>query len=406
MSTTEPSSPKSSPRDTSSYRPETRLVHGGTLRSQYGETSEALFLTQGFVYDTAEQCEARFKGEDPGFLYSRFSNPTVAMFERRMIELEGAEAGRSAATGMAAVTTAILAPLRAGDHVVAAKAMFGSCRYVVEDLLPRYGIESTLVDGLDLDQWQRAMRPNTRTCFLESPTNPTLDVLDISAIAQIAHAGGARLIVDNVFATPIWQSPLALGADVVVYSATKHIDGQGRCLGGMILSSEAFIADHIHNFLRQTGPSLSPFNAWTLLKGLETLGVRVRQQTENAAAIADVLASHPKISRLIYPGRADHPQAATVKKQMRAGSTLVAFEVKGEKAGAFRFLNALKLARISNNLGDAKSLVTHPATTTHQRLPIEARAELGISEGFIRFSAGLEHKDDLIADLAGALERV
>ena len=400
------SSPSGNPPSaTAHYRPETRLVHAGTLRSQFGETSEALFLTQGFVYDTAEQCEARFKGEDPGFLYSRFSNPTVAMFERRMIELEGAEAGRAAATGMAAVTTAIFAPLRAGDHVVAAKAMFGSCRYVVEDLLPRYGIESTLVDGLDLDQWQRAMRPNTRTCFLESPTNPTLDVLDISAIAEIAHAGGARLIVDNVFATPLWQSPLELGADVVVYSATKHIDGQGRCLGGMILSSEEFIAEHIHNFMRQTGPSMSPFNAWTLLKGLETLAVRVRAQTETAAVIADVLADHRKITRLIYPGRADHPQAATVKKQMRAGSTLVAFEVDGAKAGAFRFLNALKLARISNNLGDSKSLVTHPATTTHQRLPIEARAELGISEGFIRFSAGLEHRDDLIADLHAALEK-
>src|SRR6201747_2839225 len=244
------------------YRPETRLVHSGTLRSQFGETSESLFLTQGFVYDTAEQCEARFKGDDPGFLYSRFSNPNVTMFEHRMIELEGAEAGRATATGMAAVTTAILAPLKAGDHVVAAKAMFGSCRYVVEDLLPRYGIQSTLVEALALAQWRKAMRPNTRTCFLESPTNPTLDVLDISAIAEIAHQAGARLIVDNVFATPIWQSPLTLGADVVVYSATKHIDGQGRCLGGIILSSEKFIADHIHNFLRQTGPSMSPFNAW------------------------------------------------------------------------------------------------------------------------------------------------
>jgi O-succinylhomoserine sulfhydrylase len=392
--------------DTAHYRPETRLVHGGTLRSPFGETSEALFLTQGFVYETAELCEARFKGDDPGFIYSRFSNPTVAMFERRMIELEGAEAGRAAATGMAAVTTAILAPLRAGDHVVGAKAMFGSCRFVVEDLLPRYGIESTLVDGLDLDQWRRAMRPNTRTCFLESPTNPTLDVLDIGEIAKIAHDGGARLIVDNVFATPLWQSPLALGADVVVYSATKHIDGQGRCLGGVILGSEAFIAEHIHNFMRQTGPSMSPFNAWVLLKGLETLSVRVRQQTETAAAIADTLANHPKVTRLIYPGRSDHPQAETVKKQMRAGSTLVAFEVKGEKAGAFRLLNALKLTRISNNLGDSKSLVTHPATTTHQRLPPEARAELGITEGFIRLSIGLEHKDDLIADLEGALDRV
>jgi O-succinylhomoserine sulfhydrylase len=392
-------------KTTAHYRPETRLVHGGTLRSQFGETSEALFLTQGYVYDTAEQCEARFKGEDPGFIYSRYSNPTIAMFERRMIELEGAEAARSAATGMAAVTTAILAPLRAGDHVVASKALFGSCLYVVQDLLPRYGIETTLVDGLDLDQWQRALRPNTKTFFLESPTNPTLDVLDIPGIAEIAHSGGARLVVDNVFATPIWQSPLSLGADVVVYSATKHIDGQGRCLGGVILSSEAFITEHVHNFMRQTGPSLSPFNAWVLLKGLETLGVRVRAQTDTAGRIAEVLADHPKISRLIYPGRADHPQAALVKKQMRGGSTLVGFEVKGGKPAAFRVLNALKLTKISNNLGDSKSLVTHPATTTHQRLAPEARAELGISEGFIRFSAGLEHADDLIEDLAQALEK-
>jgi O-succinylhomoserine sulfhydrylase len=387
------------------YRPETRLVHSGTLRSQFGETSEGLFLTQGFVYDSAEQCEARFKGEDPGYLYSRFSNPTVGMFERRMIELEGAEAARATATGMAAVTTAVLAPLRAGDHVVASKAMFGSCRYVVEDLLPRYGIQSTLVDGLDLDQWKKAMRPNTKSCFLESPTNPTLDVLDIPAIAEIAHAGGARLIVDNVFATPIWQSPLSLGADVVVYSATKHIDGQGRCLGGVILGSEAFIAEHIHNFMRQTGPSMSPFNAWVLLKGLETLSVRVRAQTETAGKLADYLAGHAKISRLLYPGRADHPQADLVKKQMRAGSTLIGFEVKGGKAGAFRCLNALKLSRISNNLGDAKSLVTHPATTTHQRLTPDARAELGISEGFIRYSAGLEHVDDLIEDFEQALAK-
>jgi O-succinylhomoserine sulfhydrylase len=393
------------PAPTAHYRPETRLVHAGTLRSQYGETSEALFLTQGYVYNSAEECEARFKGEDPGFIYSRYSNPTIAMFERRMIELEGAEAARSAATGMAAVTTAILAPLKAGDHVVASRALFGSCLYVVQDLLPRYGIETTLVDGLDLDQWQRAMKPNTKTFFLESPTNPTLDVLDIPGIAEIAHSGGARLVVDNVFATPIWQSPLALGADVVVYSATKHIDGQGRCLGGIILSSEAFIAEHIHNFMRQTGPSISPFNAWVLLKGLETLAVRVRAQTETAARIADALASHPKISRLVFPGRADHPQAALVKKQMRGGSTLVGLEVKGGKQAAFRVLNELKLAKISNNLGDAKSLVTHPATTTHQRLKPEDRAALGISEGFIRFSAGLEHADDLIEDLTAALEK-
>lgn len=392
---------KSAPR----YHPETRLVHSGTLRSQFAETSEALFLTQGYVYDTAEQCEARFKGDDPGFIYSRYSNPTVAMFEQRMAALEGAETARALATGMAAVTTAILAPLKAGDHVVAAKALFGSCRYVVEDLLPRYGIESTLVDGLDLDQWRKAMRANTKTCFIESPTNPTLDVLDISGIAEIAHQAGARLIVDNVFATPIWQSPLALGADVVVYSATKHIDGQGRTLGGVILSSNAFVQEHLQTFIRQTGPSISPFNAWILLKGLETLGVRVRQQTESAAAIAEVLASHPKVSRLVYPGRPDHPQATLVKKQMRAGSTLIGFEVKGGKAAAFRCLNALKIARISNNLGDAKSLVTHPATTTHQRLAPEIRAGLGIGESFIRYSVGLEHKDDLIEDLLTALEK-
>ncbi|HEY0330372.1 MAG TPA: O-succinylhomoserine sulfhydrylase [Rhodopseudomonas sp.] len=390
---------------TSAYRRETRLVHSGTLRSQYGETSDALFLTQGFVYASAEQCEARFTGDDPGFQYSRFSNPTVSAFEQRMAEFEGAEAARATATGMAAVTAALLAPLRAGDHVVASKAMFGSCRYVVEDLLPRYGIESTLIDGLDLDQWQKALRPNTKTFFLESPTNPTLDVLDIGEIAKIAHAGGARLVVDNVFATSLWQSPLELGADVVVYSATKHIDGQGRCLGGVVLSSNAFIEEHIQMYLRQTGPSLSPFNAWVLLKGLETLAIRVEQQTSNAAAVADALAGHPKITRLIYPGRDDHPQAATVKKQMRAGSTLVGFDVKGGKEGAFRFLNALQLTLISNNLGDARSLVTHPATTTHQRLKPEVRAELGISEGFIRYSAGLEHKDDLIADLHAALEK-
>src|SRR6201996_3696909 len=396
---------KATTSPTAPYRPETRLVHSGTIRSEFGETSEAMFLTQGYVYDSAEQCEARFKGEDPGYIYSRYSNPTIAMFERRMIELEGAEAARSTATGMGAVTPALLAPLKAGDHLVASKALFGSCLYVVQDLLPRYGIETTLVDGLDLDQWQRALKPNTKTFFLESPTNPTLDVLDIPSIAEIAHKGGARLIVDNVFATPIWQSPLALGADVVVYSATKHIDGQGCCLGGVILSSEAFIAEHLHNFMRQTGPSLSPFNAWVLLKGLETLGVRVRAQSDSAAAIAEVLAQHPKISRLIYPGRADHPQAATVKKQMRGGSTLVGFEVKGGKAAAFRVLNGLRLARISKNLGDAKSLVTHPATTTHQRLTPEARAELGISEGFIRLSVGLEHRDDLIEDLQAALEK-
>jgi O-succinylhomoserine sulfhydrylase len=386
------------------YRPETRLIHAGTLRSQFGETSEALFLTQGFVYDSAESCEARFKGEAPGYLYSRFSNPTVSMFEGRMAALEGAEAARGTASGMAAVTAALLGQLKAGDHVVAAKALFGSCRYVVEDFLPRFGVASTLVNGADLDEWRRAMRPNTKTCFLESPTNPTLEVVDIAEVAKIAHKAGATLVVDNVFATPLWQSPLTLGADCVVYSATKHIDGQGRCLGGVILSSEKFIQDHIHTLLRQTGPSMSPFNAWVLLKGLETLAVRVRRQTDTAATVSVALVDHPKITRLIYPGRPDHPQADIVKKQMRGGSTLVAFEVAGGKAAAFRFLNALKLVRITNNLGDAKSLVTHPATTTHQRLTPQARAELGISDGLIRFSAGLEHPDDVVEDLLAALD--
>jgi O-succinylhomoserine sulfhydrylase len=391
---------------TRQYHPETRLVHSGTARSQFGETSEALFLTQGFVYDSAEQCEARFIGTEPGFLYSRYSNPTVSMFERRMAEFEGAEAGRATASGMAAVTTALVGQVRAGDHVVAAKALFGSCRWVVEDFLPRFGVTSTLVDGLDLDQWKKAVRPNTKVFFLESPTNPTLDVLDIQAIADIAHGAGATLVVDNVFATPIWQSPFKLGADCVVYSATKHIDGQGRCLGGIILAAEKFIQDNFHTLLRQTGPSISPFNAWVLLKGLETLHLRVARQTETAGIVADALAAHPKIARLIYPGRADHPQAATVKKQMRGGSTLVGFAVDGDKQAAFRFLNALRLIRITNNLGDAKSLVTHPATTTHQRLAPQARAELGITDGFVRFSAGLEHPDDLVGDLTAALEKV
>jgi O-succinylhomoserine sulfhydrylase len=376
------------------------------MRSAFGETSEALFLTQGFVYETAEQCEARFTGDEPGFLYSRFSNPTVAMFEARMAAFEGAEAARGTASGMAAVTAALVGQLKAGDHVVAAKALFGSCRWVVEDFLPRFGVASTLVDGVDLDQWRNAVKTNTRVFFLESPTNPTLEIIDIAAVAQIAHAAGATLVVDNVFATPMWQSPLALGADCVVYSATKHIDGQGRCLGGVILASEKFIQDHVHMLLRQTGPSMSPFNAWVLLKSLETLHLRVQRQTETAATVADVLAQHPKIKRLIYPGRSDHPQAEVARKQMRAGSTLVAFDVAGGKAGAFRFLNALTLVRITNNLGDAKSLVTHPATTTHQRLTPEQRAELGIGDGLVRFSAGLEHQDDIIGDLVDALDSV
>ena len=388
------------------YRPATRLVHAGTLRSEFAETSEALFLTQGYVYDSAEQCELRFSGKEPGYVYSRYSNPTVSMFEQRMAALEGAEAARATATGMAAVTTALMGLVRAGDHVVAAKALFGGCRWVVEEWLPRFGVESTLVDGTDLDQWRKAVRKNTKACFLETPTNPTLEVIDIAEVAKITHSVGAKLIVDNVFATPLYQSPLKLGADCVVYSATKHIDGQGRCLGGVILGSEKFIQDHVHQIIRQTGPSLSPFNAWVLLKSLETLAVRVAQQTETAAKIADRLAGHPKLVRLIYPGRADHPQADIIRKQMSAGSTLIALEVKGGKAGAFRFQNALTLTRITNNLGDAKSLITHPTTTTHQRLTPEQRAELGIGDGLLRFSAGLEHPDDLIEDLSEALEAV
>jgi O-succinylhomoserine sulfhydrylase len=389
-----------------SYRPETRLVQSGTLRSPFGETSESLFLTQGYVYDTAAQAEARFKGEDPGYQYSRFANPTVDMFERRMAAFEGAEAARATATGMAAVTLALVGQVKAGDHVVASKAMFGSCRYIVEDYLPRFGVSSTLVDGCDLNSWRNAVRPNTKTFFLESPTNPALEVIDIAEVAKIAHDAGATLVVDNVFATPLFQSPLALGADCVVYSATKHIDGQGRCLGGVILGSEKFILDNIQMLIRQTGPSMSPFNAWVLLKSLETLAVRVRRQTDSAATLAVALSENNKISRLIYPGRPDHPQAEVARKQMRGGSTLVAFEIKGDKAATFRFLDALKLIRISNNLGDSKSLVTHPATTTHQRLTPPQRVELGISDGLVRVSVGLEHPDDIVEDVLAALDAV
>jgi O-succinylhomoserine sulfhydrylase len=330
----------------------------------------------------------------------------MSMFEQRMAAFEGAEAARATATGMAAVTTALMGLVRSGDHVVAAKALFGSCRWVIEEWLPRFGVTSTLVDGKDLNAWKKAAQKNTKVFFMETPTNPTLEVYDIAAVADIAHNAGAKLVVDNVFATPIYQSPLALGADCVVYSATKHIDGQGRVLGGIILGSEKLILDHYHQVLRQTGPSLSPFNAWILLKGLETLPVRVQRQTENAGLVANALTGHKKITRLIYPGRSDHPQADIIKKQMRAGSTLCSFEVKDGKEGAFRFLNGLQLIGITNNLGDAKSLVTHPTTTTHQRLTPDQRAELGIGDGLIRFSAGLEHADDLIEDLLAALEKV
>jgi O-succinylhomoserine sulfhydrylase len=390
-------------RDPKTLRAATQLVHGGSLRSQFDETSEALFLTQGYLYDTMEMAETRFKGEDPGFIYSRFSNPTVAMFEKRMALLEGAEAARATASGMAAVTASLMGQLKAGDHVVAAKALFGSCLYVVEELLPRFGVASTLVDGANLTQWRAAMRPNTRTTFLESPTNPTLEVYDIAAIAGVAHEHGATLVVDNVFATPLLQHPLQLGADCVVYSTTKHVDGQGRVLGGVILGSEKFINDHIHNFLRQTGPSLSAFNAWIMLKSLETLQVRVAAQMASAERVADFLGQHPGVARVYYPGRADHPQAALIKRQMKGGGTLVAFEVKGGKSAAFKMANALSIIGISNNLGDAKSLITHPETTTHQRLKPDARAEMGITGGMLRLSVGLEDPMDLIEDLEAAL---
>jgi len=381
----------------------TRLVHEGTLRSQFGETSEAIFLNSGYVYTSAEQAAARFKGDEEGFVYSRYANPTVAMFEARMCALEGAEAARGTASGMAAVTASLLCYLKAGDHAVSAKALFGSCRYIVEDLLPRYGIATTLVDGRDLGAWEAAMRPNTRAVFFETPTNPVLELVDIEGVAKIARKEGALVVVDNVFATPLLQRPMPLGADIVVYSATKHIDGQGRCLGGVVLGKKDFIEEKLHNYLKHTGPSLSPLNAWVLLKGLETLPVRVERHGASAAAIADFLSQRKEVARVFYPGRADHPQVKLARRQMAGGGPMVAFEVKGGKSEAFRFLNALQIFKISNNLGDAKSLATHPATTTHQRLTLEQRAELGIFDRSVRLSIGLEHVDDLVADLDQAL---
>jgi O-succinylhomoserine sulfhydrylase len=385
------------------WRPATRLVHEGTLRSQFGETSEAIFLNSGYVYENAEQAERRFKGDEEGFVYSRYSNPTVDMFEKRMCALEGAEAARGTASGMAAVNASLFSFLKAGDHVVSARALFGSCRYIVEDLLPRFGVQTTLIDGRDLSAWEAAMRPNTRAVFFETPTNPVLELVDIEAVSKIAHRAGALVVVDNVFATPMLQRPIPLGVDIVVYSATKHIDGQGRCLGGVVLGTKDFIEDKLHTYLKQTGPSLSPFNAWVLLKALETLPLRVERQSASAAAVADFLAEQKEVVRVFYPGRDDHPQRELAKRQMAGGGPMVAFEVKGGKREAFRFMNALQIFKITNNLGDAKSLVTHPSTTTHQRLKPEQRAELGIFDRSIRLSIGLEDVDDLIADLDQAL---
>ncbi len=391
---------------TNSWNTRTNLVHAGTRRSQYGETSEAIFLTQGYVYPDGETAEARFKGEieEEGFVYSRYANPTVRMFEERVAALEGAEDCFATATGMAAVNGALFCQLRAGDHIVSAKALFGSCLYIVETLLPRFGVEVTLVDGTDIEAWRAAVRPDTKLVFFEALSNPTLEVIDIPAVAEIAHAVGARVVVDNVFATPIFQRSLALGADVVVYSATKHIDGQGRCLGGVVLGTQKFIREELETYLKHTGASLSPFNAWVMLKGLETLDLRCRAQAEGAAAVAEALSAHPAVAKVLYPGRADHPQNAVAARQMSAGGTMLSFDLKGGKAAAFRFLKALELVLISNNLGDAKSLITHPATTTHQRLSEELRAELGITPGLLRLSVGIEAPEDLVADITRALD--
>ncbi len=381
----------------------TKLVHGGTIRSEFGETSESLFLTSGYVYQSAESAEARFKGDEEGYIYSRFLNPTIKMFEERMKLLEGADDARATATGMAAVTASVLCYLNAGDHIVSAKALFGSCRYVVETLLPRFGVEVTLINGSDLEAWKAAMKPNTKAVFFETPTNPTLELVDMQGVADIAHNAGAIVIIDNVFATPILQKPLEHGADVVCYSATKHIDGQGRCLGGIVLGSQDYVDDHLHDYMRQTGPSISPFNAWVMLKGLETLPLRVEKASANAARVADVLADHAKVSRALYPGRADHPQHELAKRQMKGFGTMVAFELEGGKAAAFDFMNKLEIIKISNNLGDTKSLVTHPSTTTHQRLEEEDRLELSITQGLVRLSIGVEDCDDLINDITRAL---
>jgi len=386
-----------------SLDPGTILVRGGATRTPHDETCEALFMTSGFVYDTAAAAEQAFAQEGSRFVYSRYRNPTVAMFEERLRLLEGAEACRATASGMAAVFAALLCRLRAGQRVVSSRALFGSCHYIVADLLPRWGIETVLVDGRDLGAWEAALAGGAALAFCESPSNPAMEIIDLAEVARLTHRAGGILVVDNVFATPLLQKPLALGADVVVYSATKHIDGQGRCLGGAILASEKFVKDDLGPFYRHTGPSLSPFNAWLLLKGLETLALRVERQCRTAADIAHYLESHPKISRVLYPGLPSHPQYELAQQQMKQGGSLVCFDVAGGKEACFRFLDALQLVDISNNLGDSKSLVTHPATTTHSRLKPEERAELGIGDEMVRFSAGLEGEADLLADIKRAL---
>jgi O-succinylhomoserine sulfhydrylase len=385
------------------HRTSTLLVQGGLERSQHGETAEALYLTSGFVYDSAEQAEATFANQIFHYQYSRFGNPTVTMLERRLALIEGAEACRATATGMAAVHAALLSHLKAGDRVVASRALFGSCHWIVSTLLPRYGVATEFVDGGDMDQWRKALSTPANLVLLESPSNPMLEIVDLKAVADLAHAAGAIVVVDNVFATPLLQKPFDLGADVVVYSCTKHIDGQGRVLGGAVLGRQKWVDEVLQPFIRNTGPSISPFNAWLLLKGLETLALRVRAGCDSAEKVANFLAGQPGIARVWYPTRADHPQRALAMRQMTAGGTLVTFEVKGGKDAAFAVMNAMRLVKVSNNLGDSKSLATHPATTTHLRIGAEERAKLGITDGVIRLSVGLEDPQDIIEDLEGAL---
>ena len=387
------------------WRRRTNLVRGGTVRSQHGETSEAIFMTSGFCYQSAEVAEARFSGDQPGFVYSRYGNPTVAMFERRMALLEGAEACFATASGMAAVFAAMMCQLYAGDHVVAARAMFGSCHFILTQILPRYGIETTLVHGPDLDQWRAALGPKTRCVFFETPANPTLELIDIAAVSELAHGVGARVIVDNVFSSPILQHPLELGADIVMYSGTKHIDGQGRCLGGAVLSDEEFRNAQLEPFMRHTGPALSPFNAWLLLKGLETLELRVERQSATALSLAERLGGHPAVRRVLYPGLASHPQFALASEQMSGAGTVFSFDLAGGKEAAFALLNALEIIDIANNLGDTKSLITHPATTTHRAMGPDERARIGVGDGMVRLSVGLEDADDLAQDLERGLDR-
>tara|TARA_R110001592_G_scaffold136029_3_gene352745 strand:+ start:1219 stop:2424 length:1206 start_codon:yes stop_codon:yes gene_type:complete len=387
------------------WRPATQMVRGGTLRSNFEETSEAIFMTSGYVYASAEQAEQAFKGEVDRYIYSRYANPTVVMFEKRMALMEGAKFGMAFGSGMAAMFASLASFVKAGDRVVASRALFGSCLYVIQDLLPKYGVETVLVDGTDLGQWEAALAKPTVAVFLETPSNPCLDIIDVRAVADLTHKAGGRLIVDNVFATPVLQKPLTLGADIVMYSTTKHVDGQGRCMGGALLTNdEAYYADHLVPWMRHTGPAMSPFNAWTMLKGLETINIRVRQHCENALALAEFLEGRTGIVKVLYPGLKSHPQHALAMQQMAAGSTMLSFELAGGKAAAFRFLNALNLVDISNNLGDTKSLTTHPATTTHQRLTPEDRAALGIGDGLIRLSVGLEDVEDLKEDLARGLK--